>query len=180
MRAILLSILLIPIAGCDSPKPKQVVHRLQVGTPVATGWITADSSKGRFTVKIPVPFNDVSIVETDPSSITQNIEMVGGKSTEGIKFIAIKTFYREKGSAGKQFEKSKTGGGLPSATTQAIQHNGYPAVDIFFSDSKSRLNSRTVLIGEEIFMLSVEWPIEQDSLARPLVRPFLESLNVQK
>ncbi len=154
------------------------MHRVQAGTPDQSGWITAQSTFGRFSVKVPIPFNDFTIDVTDSSSLTRKVEVVGCKSTEGIKFSASKAFYKSSGTSAKVFAKMKSGGGLPNATVVPSLVNGHEACDIAFGDLSVRANQRAVLVGEEIYLLIVEWPLGQQTLAKSLIPTFFDSLRI--
>jgi hypothetical protein len=154
------------------------IHRIQAGTPDQSGWITAASTYGRFTVKVPIQYNDVTVQDNDSTSLTRKVETVGCKSSEGIKFSASKVFYKSPGAAAKQLGKLKSGGGLPGANVTPITLNDHEALDISFGDSSSHAKQRVILMGEEIYLLIVEWPIGQEDLAKSLVPTFFESFKV--
>ncbi len=154
------------------------MHRVQAGKPDQSGWITADSTFGRFTVKVPIPFNDFTVQDTDRTSLTPKVEVVGCKSTEGIKFSASKIFYKVTGTSSKQFEKMKSGGGLPNASVAPAKAGGHEAVDIAFGDSSVRAKQRAILVGEQIYILIVEWPVQQDALSESLVPTFFDSFKI--
>jgi hypothetical protein len=154
------------------------MHRVQAGTPDETGWLTADSTSGRFSVRVPIPFNDFTVEDTDPSSLTRKVEVVGCKSAEGIKFSASRVFYKAQGTSAKQFEKMKSGGGLPNANATPAKVGGHEAVDIAFGDSSVKANQRAILVGEEIYVLIIEWPVQQKALAASLVPIFFDSFKI--
>ena len=158
--------------------PAMQMHRVQAGIPDQSGWITAESTYGRFSVRVPTPFNDFTVEDTDASSLTRKTEVVGCKSTEGVKFSASKVFYKSSGTAAKQFDKLRSGGGLPAATVVASRLNGHDSLDISFGDSSTWAIQRVVLIGEELYLLIVECPVKQQTLAKSFVPTFFDSFKV--
>lgn len=168
----------VALCGCHAQPTGPKMHRVQAGTPDQSGWMTADSTLGRFSVRVPVPFNDFTIETPEPSSLTRKVEVVGCKSSEGIKFSASRISYKTPGTSAELFEKMKSGSGFPNATVAPAKAGAHEAVDIAFGDSSTRANQRAVLVGEEIYVLIVEWPVQQKALAASFVPTFFDSLKI--
>jgi hypothetical protein len=75
---------LLPAAAVAQPKLE--MHRAGVSTDDGSGWHLAVSSKGSFSVLLPIPFNDFT---TRDAATGETTYVVGGKSSEGIKFVAV-------------------------------------------------------------------------------------------
>ncbi|WP_246788000.1 hypothetical protein [Bradyrhizobium sp. CCBAU 53421] len=67
-------------------EPKLEMHRAGVSADDGSGWHLAVSSKGSFSVLLPIPFNDFTTRDAQTGEVTH---VVGGKSSEGIKFVAV-------------------------------------------------------------------------------------------
>lgn len=67
-------------------QPKLEMHRVGVSADDGSGWHLAVSSKGSFSVRLPIPFNDFT---THDATTGETTYVVGGKSSEGIKFAAV-------------------------------------------------------------------------------------------
>lgn len=67
-------------------EPKLEMHRAGVAADDGSGWHLAVSSKGSFSVLLPIPFNDFTTRDAQTGEVTH---VVGGKSSEGIKFVAV-------------------------------------------------------------------------------------------
>jgi hypothetical protein len=67
-------------------EPKLEMHRAGANTDNGSGWHLAVSTKGSFSVLLPLPFNDFT---THDASTGETTYVVGGKSSEGIKFVAL-------------------------------------------------------------------------------------------
>src|SRR6266404_1378281 len=87
------------------------LHRVQAGIPDKSGWVTAESTYGKFSVKVPVPFNDYTVEDTNSSHLVRKVETVGCTNSVGIKFTASRIFYRSSDTAANVFEKMKSGDG---------------------------------------------------------------------
>jgi hypothetical protein len=67
-------------------QPKLEMHRVGVKADDGSGWHLAVSSKGSFSVLLPIPFNDFT---TNDVATGETTYVIGGKSSEGIKFAAV-------------------------------------------------------------------------------------------
>src|SRR5438128_5901824 len=85
VRLALLAIALI-LPEVAAAQPKLEMHRAGVNIDDGSGWHLAVSSKGSFSVLLPIPFNDFT---THDATTGETTYVVGGKSTEGIKFVAV-------------------------------------------------------------------------------------------
>jgi len=77
--------ILIGAATIAQAQPKLEMHRTGVSADDGSGWHLAVSSKGSFSILLPIPFNDFTVRNPDTGETTY---VVGGKSSEGIKFSA--------------------------------------------------------------------------------------------
>ncbi|SRR6266511_2300358 len=162
-------------------QPEMTMHRIQAGELDATGWTTAQSTEGRFTVRLPLRFNDFTVAETDPNSVAAKTFAVGAKSAEGIKFSATRVTYRKPGAAANRFSQIENGEAFPTKPTsiKKIQHRGFKAVDVTLSNSSSVAYQRVLLVGPDIVTLIVEAPLPQRDLAMRLVPTFFESVTIE-
>jgi len=85
LLASVLSLALI-VSTSATAEPKVEMHRLGVNLDDGSGWYPAVSTKGAFSILMPIPFNDFTTGEPGTNTL---IHGVGGKSAEGIKFTAI-------------------------------------------------------------------------------------------
>ncbi len=158
-------------------EPGIQMHRVQVGEKDSNGWYPARSTKGSFSVLLPLPFNDFSVPGDGASAVLRS-EVVGGKSTEGIKFSATRIYYARDGLAEKYFSNFKSGKVFPGSQTRAIRFKNHDAVDIEASTSTSGSRQRAVLLNGSMILLIVEWPREYESIAKDIAGTFLDSLDI--
>ena len=85
VRLALVAIVLGTMAAAEA-QPKLEMHRVGVSADDGSGWHLAVSSKGSFSVRLPIPFNDFSTHDPTTGEVSH---VVGGKSSEGIKFMAV-------------------------------------------------------------------------------------------
>jgi hypothetical protein len=89
--ALLLALALIIPHGAvaQAQQPKLEMHRAGVDSKDPSGWHLAVSTKGSFSVRMPIPFNDFTIRSTDLKAGEEVTHVIGGKSVEGIKVSAV-------------------------------------------------------------------------------------------
>lgn len=64
------------------------MYRSQVVSPVAGGWNQATSTKGGFSVELPVPFNDFRSRSTADDGVELASDVIGGKTTGALSWMA--------------------------------------------------------------------------------------------
>ncbi|MGH6752470.1 MAG: hypothetical protein ACREDP_09905, partial [Bradyrhizobium sp.] len=80
--------LVLMVSTAATAEPKLEMHRVGVNVADGSGWYPAVSTKGSFAILVPIPFNDFTTRDAGTDEVTH---VVGGKSTEGIKFTAVET-----------------------------------------------------------------------------------------
>ena len=79
-------VIALALSAVARAEPKLEMHRVGVKTDDGSGWNTAISTDGSFAVLMPIPFNDFT---TRDAATGETSYVIGGKSTEGIKFVAL-------------------------------------------------------------------------------------------
>ena len=80
--------LLVPLTFASAvahAQPKLEMHRAGVNADDGSGWHAGISTKGSFSIRVPIPFNDFTTYDAGTGEVTH---VIGGKSSEGIKFMA--------------------------------------------------------------------------------------------
>jgi len=80
------AVIIFACATANAQQPKLEMHRVGVSADDGTGWHPAVSTKGAFSIRLPIPFNDFTTHDTRTGEVSH---AVGGKSSEGIKFMAV-------------------------------------------------------------------------------------------
>ena len=84
-----LASVMLPGIAALAQQPKLEMHRAGVDSKDPSGWHQAVSTKGSFSVRMPIPFNDFTIRSSDPKTGEEVTHVIGGKSTEGIKLSVV-------------------------------------------------------------------------------------------
>jgi hypothetical protein len=85
---LLLAPIMLPAVAARAQQPKLEMHRAGVVSQDPSGWHLAVSTKGSFSVRMPIPFNDFTVRSTDPKT-EEVTHVIGGKSSEGIRVSAV-------------------------------------------------------------------------------------------
>jgi len=173
--------LIVPAFGQNLP-PGMTMHRLQAGEPDASGWLTAASTEGGFSVRLPLKFNDVTLLESDPKAPTLRTFTVGAKSQQGIKFSATRIVYRKGADSAKyffsRFEKGQDLGSTPeNVTPHSI--GGRRTVNLTLKKASAVSYQRAVLLDSDLLLTIVESPRSYDATAHQLAVSFFDSLVVR-
>src|SRR5262245_46057780 len=96
---LLTALLLSASLALPATAQEMKMHRKQAGEPDATGWMLAKSTEGRFSVKMPIRFNDFTVTEVNVNAPAERSYIVGARSSEKIALVASRIVYR-KGAAG--------------------------------------------------------------------------------
>src|SRR2546428_8053361 len=84
-----LALVMLPGVAAWAQQPKLEMHRAGVDSKDPSGWHLAVSTKGSFSVRMPIPFNDFSIRSSDAKAGEEVTHVIGGKSAEGIKLSVV-------------------------------------------------------------------------------------------
>lgn len=77
---------IVAVPAVVRAEPKAEMHRVGAKADDGSGWHLAVSTNGSFSVLLPIPFNDFTIHDAAKGETSY---VVGGKSSEGIKFVAL-------------------------------------------------------------------------------------------
>jgi hypothetical protein len=182
-RITTLLLLLLALGANAADTGEMKMHRQQAGQPDPSdksGWLLAASTQGRFSVRLPLKFNDFTVTEV-PEAPALRTHTVGTRSSEKISFVATRIVYRKGAAAAKQyfarFEKGQGQTAKPVSVAPR-QVGALRAVDLVFKGPGAVSYQRVVLLDTDLLMLTVESPSEHDEAAWKLAGTFFDSLKV--
>ena len=182
-RSLLLVLLIAGAHAAPGQYPRGVtMHRVQAGEIDSSGWATARSTDGGFTVRLPIRFNDFTFEDPNPNSLTAKTFTVGGTSAEGLKFSAVRVTYRKADTASARFAKIKRGEGFSTKpqSVKSLTVSGRKAVDIEVGDNSNGLHQRVVMVEQDLITLMIEAPAAHRALAARFKPTFFESLVIEQ
>jgi len=157
------------------------MHRSQAGELDGSGWMLAASTEGRFSVRLPLKFNDFTTVEADPRAPGERTYTVGSRSSESIALSATRIVYRKgAASAREYFARFEAGRGLgvPPESITPRKVGELRAVDLVLRRSTNVAYQRVVLLDADLLLLIVESPPGHEATVQRLAPIFFESLQV--
>jgi hypothetical protein len=79
-RVLSSALIALACAAAQAQQPKLEMHRVGVNADDGSGWHQAVSTKGAFSVRVPIPFNGFTTYDAATGEVSH---AVGGKSSEG-------------------------------------------------------------------------------------------------
>ena len=156
LLASVLSLALI-ISTSATAEPKLEMHRVGVNVDDGSGWYLAVSTKGSFSILLPIPFNDF----TTRDDAGTDVHGIGGKSSEGIKFTAVETPVTAKTPADLA-AIPKSWSSDPANKVSDVSRNTKDDVDnLSFSVGRSATSMHTRIIrtkDDKLYVLTIEYP----------------------
>jgi hypothetical protein len=156
-RVVSLALVILASAVAQAQQPKLEMHRVGVSADDGSGWHPAVSTKGSFSILMPIPFNDFTTRDAGTGEVSQ---VVGGKSSEGIKFSAVELPLTAKtpddlGAIPKSFSSS------PANKVTDVIHNTRDSMDtLSFSvaNAASSVHVRYIRVKDALYILTIESP----------------------
>lgn len=99
------------IAHAQNPAGK-VMHRSGAGQLDSTGWTDAKSTEGKFSVRLPGPFDDFTVKNSDETLQAGQFFAIGTVTSEGVSFSVTRASYDNPDAAQHYFRNWQTGGAL--------------------------------------------------------------------
>jgi hypothetical protein len=152
LLASVLSLTLI-VSTSATAEPKLEMHRVGVNADDGSGWYPAVSTKGSFSILLPIPFNDFTTRDPGTDEVSH---VVGGKSSEGIKFTAVETPVTAKtpvdlAAIPKSFSSN------PANNVSDVSRNTKDDVDNLFK-SATTAHFRYIRMKGTLYILTIEYP----------------------
>lgn len=180
MRYFATAVLLVAFAlgslPVEAQQPKLEMHRLGVNVGDGSGWYLARSTKGSFSVRLPIPFNDFTTYDAGTGNA---IHVVGGKSSEGIKFAAVEAPITAATADLENIPKSFASN--PSNKVSDVARDVRDGVDTLsfaVNGPASGGYFRYIRTKERMYTLTIEYPNAYRELATTTKARFLASFEL--
>ena len=169
------------LAAAQSLPDGMTMHRKSAGQLDSSGWTNAASTEGRFSVRLPLKFNDFMMRMPKTEANLATLFGIGAKSSEGIKFVVQRFVYRRKDAAPHFFSRVQDGVGFKTKPKAVNSHQfrDRPAVDLLLQDGRATGHLRYVLMDDSLIYLIVEVPEKSRTLvSKRMVQRFFDSLRM--
>lgn len=166
-------------ADTKDKTPTVTMHQQLAGELDENGWTTAVSTEGGYLVRIPTKYNDFTAIHDLPNSVVDRSYNISALTMQGIKFTATRIHYKPGNNGARaQFEKFKvSAGNLRYKSIKPMKMNGNEALEGEVVTARSTMVQRGILIGEDLFMMIVEYPKAQEVVAKRQIPTFFESVK---
>lgn len=172
----LLILVLFASQMAQAQDPKLELHRSGVNAIDSSGWQRAVSTKGAFSILIPIPFNDFTIPDKDGAT-----HWIGGKTTEGIKFSVVETPVTAKTPADLR-TIPKTFTSNPANKVSDINHQskgGVETLNYSVSGAASNMHARVIRVKRTLYMMSIEFPAAHKETVAAVKDKFFDSFKLK-
>jgi len=151
------AVIIFACATAKAQQPKLEMHRVGVSADDGSGWHPAVSTKGAFSIRVPIPFNDFTTHDARTGEVSHAI---GGKSSEGIKFMAVELPVTAKtpddlGAIPKSFS-SNPANKVSDVSRQ--MKDGADTMSFSVTGPASTAHFRYIKVKGMLYSLSIEFP----------------------
>jgi hypothetical protein len=155
-----LALVVLPAVAAPAQQPKLEMHRAGVVSKDPSGWHLAVSTKGSFSVRMPIPFNDFTVRSDDPKTGEEITHVIGGKSTEGIRVSAVEMPASAKSapSLEKILADFSAKPGNKISDVQRVAKGDVDTLSFFVSGAQTSALVRYIKTKSATYALTVEFP----------------------
>lgn len=167
-------------ADTKADAPTVSVHQELAGELDDTGWTTAVSTEGGYLVRVPTKYNDITAVYDQSNSTIARSHRISAMTVQRIRFTTTRIQYKPGNNGARaQFEKLKVSAGkLRYKSIKPMKMNGNEALEGEVVTARSTLIQRAILVGDDLFMMIVEYPKAQEAVAKRQMPIFFESVKI--
>ena len=162
----------------NAQQPKLEMHRVGVSADDGSGWHAAVSTKGAFSIRLPIPFNDFTTHDLGAGEVSHAI---GGKSSEGIKFVAVEVPVTAK-TPGDLGAMPKSFSSNPANKVSDISRqtkDGADALSFSVAGLVSSAHFRYIKVKGMLYTLSIEFPNAYRETVAPMKDQFFGSFKLK-
>lgn len=161
--------------------PGMKMHQTQAGKPDASGWLTATSTEGGYSVRLPCAYNDFTMNGYNPAEPVEKGYTVGCMQANQKKFSATRLRYRN-GAKDAQafFDKAGQMGQTPGAKVSKGSFKKMPLLDVRSADETRCGFLRFVQLGADNLVMVVEAPAAACAGLDAQAATFFKSLTLKK
>jgi len=163
-------------------QPTTEFHRQNVETLDKDGWQPAVSTKGDFSIQIPVMFNDFTIHADDENVGKMMVHVIAGRSTEGLKFTVTEMPFTPRMKNPKIADiagdfKNKPG----TKVSDIVQgtRDGAERLSFSVTGGKTSAYMQVIKTKTALYTLALEFPNAERDLASDVRSGFLDSFKLK-
>lgn len=178
VAALLASAAIVLACATANAQPKLEMHRVGVSADDGSGWHAAASTKGAFSIRVPIPFNDFTTRDERTGEVSHAI---GGKSSEGIKFAAVEIPVTAKtpadlGAIAKSFSSNPVN---KVSDVSRQTKDGAETMSFSVDGPASSAHFRYIKVKGTIYTLSIEFPNAYRDTVAPMKDKYFASFKLK-
>lgn len=171
------AVIVVACATAKAQQPKLEMHRIGVSADDGSGRHAAASTKGAFSIRVPLSFNDFTTHDIGTGEVSHAI---GGKSSEGIKFVAVEVPVTAKtpddlGTIPKSFSSNPAN----KESDVSRQTKGADTISFFVTGPASGAHFRYIKVKGALYTLSIEFPNAYREAAATMKEKFFGSFKLK-
>jgi hypothetical protein len=158
------------------------IHRKSVDALDTGGWQPAVSTKGHFSIRVPVTFNDFTIHGEDENIGEMVVHVIGGRSDDGVRFTVTETVRTPRMKNPDIGELAADFGKKPGTKVADIAQESKDGADrISFSVTGLASSAYMQMIKTEtaLYSLMLEFPNAKRSKAAQVKGAFFDSFKLK-
>lgn len=156
-------------------KPQAKVHREKANTrdPKGSGWYFAKSTEGHFSVLLPLPFADFTMIAKDTLGKDIRTFLVGTKSDDGFQF-AVTEFPRKN----KAFDLRAIIKEFSPTDIKEEKTDTYSSISFKVQDTKIYARMRYIVTKTSLFLMTAEGPVSGKNDLDRIYKKFFDSFRL--
>jgi hypothetical protein len=179
---VLPALVAISTSTIAQPLPSgMIMNRLQAGELDKSGWTYAKSTNGNFSVQMPCKYNDFTMKDGDPPSVTLKTENLGCTMQNGAQFIVTRIVYRRgQPVAESLFSGARKNGFIHGATNKTRIFKGYQSIDSEINDGRFYAWEKMIQLKSDNMLIGMQVPVGASAGYKKLAERFFDSLEVER
>ena len=184
-RVFAVLLLALPLASAVpsiAASPTTEIHRKSVDALDTAGWQPAVSTKGQFSVRLPVAFNDFTIRTEDKNIGEMVVHVIGGRSDEGVKFTVTETPFTPRMNESDISRLAADFGNEPGTKVFDIARDfkdGAERVSFLVTGPASSAYMQVIKTKTALYNLTLEFPNAKRSKVMPVKGAFFNSFTLK-
>jgi hypothetical protein len=177
----MLALIMLPPVAPLAQQPKLEMHRAGVVSKDPSGWHLAVSTKGSFSVRMPIAFNDFTVHSADPKSGEGATHVIGGTSTEGIKVsvVEIPASAKSSPSLEKILANFSAKPGNKVTDVQRVTKGDVDTLSFSVSGAQTSAHIRYIKTKNATYSLTIEFPNAHRTDVAGVRDEFFDSFKTQ-
>lgn len=171
--------LALMVSTSATAEPKLEMHRVGSNADDGSGWYPAVSTKGSFSVLMPIPFNDFTTRDSGANDVSH---VIGGKSSEGIKFSVVEVPVTAKTPADLATIPKSFSSNAANRVSDVSRTTKGDVDSLSFSvtSAATAAHFRYIRMKDTLYLLTIEYPNAYRDLVAERKDKFFASFKVKE